>query len=144
MFRLKASFLTKITCTTFCPCFYIGRAQEPNADVSCNSLKREGFTKSSMQILKSGTYPRLSYCDMEAISGYEGGDMETLITYSDVQSLPGGVFFVAKRASGGNMNTVPQVIVCPNVEINLGKVVVVTDYSVKHLFLILVACRQRL
>ncbi len=53
-----------------------------------------------MQILKSGTYPRLSYCDMDAISGYEGGNMETLITYSDVKSLPGGVYFAAAKRSG--------------------------------------------
>ncbi len=75
---------------------FSGQAPVSNEEITCNSLKLEGYTKSSVQVLKTGTYPRLSYCDMDSISGYEG-NMETLITYSDVKSLPGGVYFAARK-----------------------------------------------
>ncbi len=57
---------------------------------------------------------------MGSISGYDG-DMENLITYTDVKTMPGGVYFVAKRRTEGHINTVGETIICPDVEINLGK-----------------------
>ncbi len=66
-------------------CFIIGKVQQSAHDVTCNSLKREGLVRSSIQVLKTGTDPRLSYCDVETISGYEGS-MEKEIT--NVRSVP--------------------------------------------------------
>ncbi len=43
---------------------------------------------SSIQVLKRGPYPEVAFCDMASVNGYEG-DMESFISYMDVNSLQG-------------------------------------------------------
>ncbi len=58
---------------------------------------------------------------MESVEGYEG-NMETLMTYLDVNSLPGGVYFAGIRAIGGGgyVNS-PVDIIYSKALINIGE-----------------------
>ncbi len=107
-------------------CFHIfstGKRQEDPSSITCNSLKRSGISQSSAQILKTGYYPRLGYCDMESVEGYDG-NMETLMTYLDVNSLPGGVYFAGIRTiddDDDHFVTAPVDISYDKILINIGK-----------------------
>ncbi len=91
-----------------------------NADITCKTLKIAGILKSSTQILKNGTSPRLSYCDMTK-EGY-GDDMETLLTYIGANFLPGGVYFVAEKTNpSGRYRVLGPVQGFNNVLVNTGK-----------------------
>ncbi len=75
--------------------------------------------QSSAQILKYGYYPRLSFCDMNAVNGYDG-NMETLITYAKVDSLPGGVYFAGIRDNRVDIHA-NEILTFIKTPINIGK-----------------------
>ena len=80
---------------------YLGRFVQEEKTVSCNSLKKYGFTESNIYSLRSSTdkFPRLSYCDMERSNGYEDAAMETLIGYLNYMPSAEFVMFSAFRNS---------------------------------------------
>ena len=81
---------------------YLGRFVQEEKTVSCNSLKKYGFTESNIYSLKSSSdkFPRLSYCNMEGSDGYEDPNMESLIGYLNYMPLPEMIVFSAYKTSG--------------------------------------------
>ena len=69
--------------------------------VSCNSMKKYGYVKSNIYTLKSENdlFPRLSYCQMEENSGYDG-NMEKLIGYINYSPVSEIIMFSAYGTSG--------------------------------------------
>ena len=83
---------------------FLGSAQaEPN-EVTCNSLKLQGFLTSGIYPLQDENQaPRLGYCDM-SINGYLDVNLETSIGFIEAFPTPGRIIFSAYKAEGGDFS----------------------------------------
>ena len=84
-------------------------------------MKKAGSLQSKIYNLKSADdkYPRLSYCDMESIQGYDN-EMEMLIGYINYSPIPEIIMFTAYNDIVGHLRA-PTYITFQKMLLNIGE-----------------------
>ena len=64
---------------------------------SCAKMKKAGHMESEVYTLKNpdDKWPRMAYCDMQNVQGYEDNSMESLIGYINTSPEPNQIIFSA-------------------------------------------------
>ena len=72
-------------------------AKLEDSSTSCAKMKKAGHMESEVYTLKNpdDKWPRIAYCDMQSVQGYEDNGMESLIGYINTSPEPNQIIFSA-------------------------------------------------